>query len=112
MSRRRAIRRVGELCDHTCDALVCTFAGMAIMSTVRVALGGPHTAMLLWFCGTWPFCLATWRMYHTGVMTLPEFNGPNEGLALLYLTHSFTALLGQHRCALHADAAPARDGRA
>ena len=89
----------GELCDHTCDALVCTFAGLPLLSTVQAALGGPQLALLIWFCGTWPFCLATWRMYHTGVMTLPEINGPNEGLAILYLTHSFTALLGQYWCA-------------
>ena len=63
-----------------------------------MGLSGPYTAIAVWFCGTWPFCLATWRMYHTGVMTLPEFNGPNEGLALLYCTHAFTALLGQRWC--------------
>ena len=89
----------GELCDHTCDALVCSFEGLAVASTLLCGAGGSHTALAIWLVGTWPFCLATWRMYHTGVMTLPEFNGPNEGLALLYCTHAATALLGQQRCA-------------
>ena len=78
---------------------MCTFAGIPLLSSVQIALGGPRLALVTWFCGVWPFCLATWRMYHTGVMTLPEINGPNEGLAILYLTHSFTAMLGQRRCA-------------
>jgi hypothetical protein len=85
----------GELCDHTCDALVCTFETFAVGSTVLAGTGGSHTVLALWLVGTWPFCMATWRMYHTGVMTLPEFNGPNEGLALLYLTQTVTACVGQ-----------------
>jgi hypothetical protein len=76
---------------------VCTFAGLAMASTLASNAGGAHTALALWFVGTGPFCLATWRMYCTGVMTLPEFNGPNEGLALLYLTHLASAVVGQGR---------------
>ena len=64
-------------------------------STVLAGVGGSHTTLWLWLVGTWPFCMATWRMYHTGCMTLPEFNGPNEGLALLYCTQAITALVGQ-----------------
>jgi hypothetical protein len=95
--RPRCVCQPGELCDHTCDALVCTFAGLAMASTLTANAGGAHTALALWFVGTGPFCLATWRMFCTGVMTLPEFNGPNEGLALLYLTHLASAAVGQGR---------------
>jgi hypothetical protein len=87
----------GELCDHTCDALVCTFAGLAVASTLAANAGGTHSAFAMWIVGTGPFCLATWRMFFTGTMTLPEFNGPNEGLALLYITHAATAFVGQAR---------------
>jgi hypothetical protein len=78
---------------------VCTFAGLAMAATLQAGEGGAHTPLLMWIVGTFPFCLATWRMFLTGVMTLPEFNGPNEGLAMLYCTHALTALLGQARCA-------------
>jgi ethanolaminephosphotransferase len=87
----------GELCDHTCDALVCTLLTLTLSSTLLAGSGGGTTVLLLWLVGTAPFCLCTWRMLNTGKMTLPAINGPNEGMAILYCTCAATAMCGQSR---------------
>lgn len=51
----------------------------------------------LWANAAITFAVTTWETYHTGVMVLPEINGPNEGLSGLYLMHAATALIGQDR---------------
>jgi len=68
-----------------------------VAATLMTGVGGRRTVLACMLVGTAPFALATWRMLLTGVMTLPEFNGPNEGLALLYVTHLVTVLVGQER---------------
>ena len=57
--------------------------------------GGRGDVLALWFVGTFPFALATWRTLHTGVMTLPPINGPTEGLFILMATHVLTFVVGQ-----------------
>ena len=89
--------RSGELCDHTCDALVCTLLTFTLAATLRAGAGEAHTVLYLWLVGTAPFGFCTWRMLHTGKMLLAEINGPNEGMAILYCTCLLTAYFGQDR---------------
>lgn len=144
----------GEICDHTCDALVVTLGALACASTARIGVRvpapphphppqascsllvstspvstrplthryslpclsalpssyaspflspqtfcfmGPVGMVVLWAIAAFAFGVTTWETYHTGVMVLPEINGPNEGLAGLYFMHAITALFGQDR---------------
>lgn len=57
--------------------------------------------LIIWANAALTFAVTTWETYHTGVMVLPEINGPNEGLAGLYVMHGLTAAVGQTRRAPH-----------
>ncbi|XP_050375769.1 choline/ethanolaminephosphotransferase 1-like isoform X2 [Argentina anserina] len=81
---------LGELFDHGCDALACALEALAFGST---AMCGTNT-FWFWVISAVPFYFATWEHYFTNTLILPVFNGPTEGLLLIYLTHCFTALVG------------------
>lgn len=81
---------LGELFDHGCDALACTFEALAFGST---AMCGPAT-FWFWFISAVTFYCATWEHYFTNTLILPAINGPTEGLMLIYGAHFFTAVVG------------------
>ncbi|CAK9157350.1 unnamed protein product [Ilex paraguariensis] len=81
---------LGELFDHGCDALACTFESLAFGST---AMCGTST-FWFWVISAVPFYFATWEHYFTNTLILPAVNGPTEGLMLIYLCHFFTAIVG------------------
>ncbi|GLU04832.1 hypothetical protein SLE2022_219620 [Rubroshorea leprosula] len=73
-----------------CDALACAFESMAFGST---ALCGRYT-FWFWVIAAVPFYCATWEHYFTNTLILPVINGPTEGLALIYICHFMTAIVG------------------
>ncbi|KAK8979517.1 hypothetical protein V6N11_073514 [Hibiscus sabdariffa] len=81
---------LGELFDHGCDALACAFETMAFGST---AMCGGDT-FWFWVISAVPFYGATWEHYFSHSLILPVFNGPTEGLALIYILHFMTAIVG------------------
>ncbi|XP_059655589.1 choline/ethanolaminephosphotransferase 1 isoform X1 [Cornus florida] len=81
---------LGELFDHGCDALACTFETLAFGST---AMCGRNT-FWFWVISAVPFYFATWEHYFTNTLILPAFNGPTEGLMLIYVAHFLTAIVG------------------
>ncbi|GAB4846302.1 Cholinephosphotransferase 1 [Ancistrocladus abbreviatus] len=81
---------LGELFDHGCDALACTFEALAFGST---AMCGKST-FWYWVIAAVPFYCATWEHFFTNTLILPVINGPTEGLMLIYLAHFFTAIVG------------------
>lgn len=81
---------LGELFDHGCDALACTFESLAFGSTAMC--GGD--AFWFWLISAVPFYGATWEHFFTNTLTLPVVNGPTEGLMLIYMSHFFTAIVG------------------
>ncbi|KAH0877355.1 hypothetical protein HID58_064749 [Brassica napus] len=93
---------LGELFDHGCDALACAFEAMAFGST---AMCGRDT-FWFWVISAIPFYGATWEQsvlrlftqhvssYFTNTLILPVINGPTEGLALIFVSHFFTAIVG------------------
>ncbi|XP_068658375.1 choline/ethanolaminephosphotransferase 1-like isoform X1 [Aristolochia californica] len=81
---------LGELFDHGCDALACTFESLAFGST---AMCGKDT-FWFWVISAVPFYCATWEHFFTNTLILPEINGPTEGLMLIYLCHIFTGFVG------------------
>ncbi|KAG6502884.1 hypothetical protein ZIOFF_035173 [Zingiber officinale] len=96
---------LGELFDHGCDALTCAFEALAFGSTAMC--GG--TTFWFWVIAAVPFYFATWEQYvlclqlhflvshcffFTNTLILPIFNGPTEGLMLIYVCHWITFFLG------------------
>ncbi|XP_039122709.1 choline/ethanolaminephosphotransferase 1-like [Dioscorea cayenensis subsp. rotundata] len=81
---------LGELFDHGCDALACTFEALAFGST---AMCGRMT-FWFWVISTVTFYFATWEHFFTNTLVLPIVNGPTEGLMLIYGGHFLTYFLG------------------
>jgi ethanolaminephosphotransferase len=51
-------------------------------------------SLLLLLAPAQVFFMATWEEYYTGTLALPIVNGPNEGLAIMYLVYIGTAIVG------------------
>ncbi|WJX65919.1 Cholinephosphotransferase 1 [Trifolium repens] len=81
---------LGELFDHGCDALACTFEALAFGSTSMCG----RSTFWWWLISAITFYGATWEHYFTNTLILPVVNGPTEGLMLIYLCHFFTAVVG------------------
>lgn len=82
---------LGELFDHGCDALACAFETLAFGST---AMCGGKYSFWFWVISATPFYGATWEYYFINSLVLPVVNGPTEGLALIYICHFMTAIVG------------------
>ncbi|GBG62065.1 hypothetical protein CBR_g28542 [Chara braunii] len=81
---------LGELFDHGCDALACSFEGLAFGAALMIG----RNIIWLWAVAAIPFYFATWETFHTGTLALAEINGPTEGLFLTYSAHFLTFLVG------------------
>ncbi|KAL9325138.1 hypothetical protein ACSQ67_005783 [Phaseolus vulgaris] len=81
---------LGELFDHGCDALACTFEALAFGSTAMCGRG----TFWWWLISAITFYGATWEHYFTNTLILPVINGPTEGLMIIYIAHFFTAIVG------------------
>lgn len=81
---------LGEIFDHSCDALAC---GLEALSFSSVMLSG-RTVLWQWALATVPFYFATWETYFTDTLCLQVVNGPTEGLLMIYLAEMLTTLLG------------------
>ncbi|ORX53092.1 hypothetical protein DM01DRAFT_1336283 [Hesseltinella vesiculosa] len=71
---------LGELFDHGCDALNCSFA--AVIQAAGVGVGHSVTAVMLYVIAMIGFYLSTAEEYHTGVLYLGYVNAPTEGVLL------------------------------
>ncbi|CAG8563104.1 11004_t:CDS:2, partial [Scutellospora calospora] len=69
---------LGELFDHGCDALSCSFG--AVVLAGALGLGHTYYAAAFLLVIIVPFYMSTWEEYHTGVLYLGYFNGPTEGV--------------------------------
>jgi ethanolaminephosphotransferase len=78
--------------DHGCDALVATFTSLILAASLGLGLSG-LTVMLV-FGTTVGFYASTWEEYHTGILFLDYVNGPTEGLLMVSLTCTMTAICG------------------
>lgn len=83
---------LGELFDHGCDALNCSFAAIIQMS----ALGLGHTkeAVIIYAIATAGFYLSTIEEYHTGILYLGYVNVPTEGVCLLCIMYVLSGIYG------------------
>ncbi|ETW01153.1 hypothetical protein H310_06755 [Aphanomyces invadans] len=83
---------LGLLFDHGCDAVNVVFSACTMTSTM---LMGPSIWSLgLLLSPSCVFLFATWEEYYTGTLDLGLINGPNEGLAIMYIIYAITAMTG------------------
>ncbi|RHY38002.1 hypothetical protein DYB38_007184 [Aphanomyces astaci] len=83
---------LGLLFDHGCDAVNVVFSACTMTSTM---LMGPSIWSLgLLLAPSCVFLFATWEEYYTGSLDLGLVNGPNEGLAIMYVIYAITGVLG------------------
>lgn len=83
---------LGELFDHGCDALNCSFG--AIVQAAAMGLGHSWYSAFLLALTTLPFYMATWEEYHTGTLYLGYVNGPTEGLIIACITMLISGIVG------------------
>lgn len=84
---------LGELFDHGCDALNCSFA--AVLQATTLGLGHSHMSVLLYGVAAIGFYLSTAEEYHTGVLYLGYVNAPTEGVILSCVVMLVTGFYGK-----------------
>eukprot|EP01132_Coremiostelium_polycephalum_P001560 gene1560-1979_t len=91
--RTKTSSPLGQLFDHGCDSVVCTF--QSIIASSILNLGPGFLSIYQLFITTLlPFWLATWEEYHTGTLHLGFINGPDEGIVVIVLTFIITGYVG------------------
>ncbi|KAI9292047.1 Choline/ethanolaminephosphotransferase, partial [Neoconidiobolus thromboides FSU 785] len=69
---------LGQLFDHSCDALNTTLVGLLTISAFKISKDWWSIISVYTAFGN--FYLTTWEEYHTGTLYLSYFSGPVEGL--------------------------------
>ncbi|RHZ61702.1 hypothetical protein Glove_346g63 [Diversispora epigaea] len=83
---------LGELFDHGCDALNCTFGSIVLAASL--GLGHSEYVVALLLLTIVPFYFSTWEEYHTGTLYLGYCNGPTEGVLVGCLILTISAITG------------------
>lgn len=85
---------LGEMFDHGCDAISCTFGAF---NWALLCAKGPSLFTFSILLNSWlPFAFATWEEYYVGGLYLGYLNGPIEGLLCMQLSHLAAGIFGQH----------------
>jgi ethanolaminephosphotransferase len=83
---------LGELFDHGCDALNCSFG--SLVYSAALGMGHSYRSAVFFLLVVIPFFFSTWEEYHTGVLYLGYINGPTEGLIVACLLQLLSAIAG------------------
>ncbi|CEP11214.1 hypothetical protein [Parasitella parasitica] len=83
---------LGELFDHGCDAINCSFASIIQMSAL--GLGHSQNAVVVYLIATTGFYLSTIEEYHTGTLYLGYVNVPTEGVCILCIMYVISGIYG------------------
>ncbi|KAI9301069.1 CDP-alcohol phosphatidyltransferase-domain-containing protein [Cunninghamella echinulata] len=83
---------LGELFDHGCDALNCSFA--AVLQAAGIGLGHSMSAVTLYAIAMLGFYLSTAEEYHTGVLYLGYINATSDGIILSCVLFIISGLYG------------------
>jgi len=83
---------LGELFDHGCDALNCSFGSLVF--SAAFGIGHTYNSAVLFLLTVIPFFFSTWEEYHTGILYLGYCNGPTEGLLLGCILQLTSAIAG------------------
>ncbi|KAI8369737.1 hypothetical protein BD560DRAFT_397675 [Blakeslea trispora] len=83
---------LGELFDHGCDAVNCTY--VALLQSAALGLGHTPLAACLLFVTIAGFYLSTAEEYYTGVLYLGYVNGPTEGIIVTCMAFIWSGIFG------------------
>jgi ethanolaminephosphotransferase len=83
---------LGELFDHGCDAINCSFA--AVLQATAIGLGHSKASVMLYGIAMMGFYLSTAEEYHTGVLYLGYVNAPTEGVILSCIIFALSGIYG------------------
>ncbi|KAI9261908.1 hypothetical protein EDC94DRAFT_519308 [Helicostylum pulchrum] len=83
---------LGELFDHGCDAINCSFG--AIIQTSALGLGHTKYGVVIYAIATIGFYLSTIEEYHTGTLYLGYLNVPTEGVCILCIMYIISGIYG------------------
>lgn len=84
---------LGELFDHGCDAVNCTY--VALLQCAALGLGHTPSSAVLLFITIVGFYLSTAEEYYTGVLYLGYLNGPTEGIILSCIAFIWSGIYGK-----------------
>lgn len=83
---------LGELFDHSIDAINTTLSAYIFCSTLQ--MGYTYKMIYSQFAVLTNFYLSTWEEYNTHVLFLSEISGPVEGLLAIIFAYLMTAIFG------------------
>ncbi|SMN18925.1 similar to Saccharomyces cerevisiae YHR123W EPT1 sn-1,2-diacylglycerol ethanolamine-and cholinephosphotranferase [Maudiozyma saulgeensis] len=83
---------LGELFDHSIDAINTTLSAYIFCSAIGTGYG--YKMIYSQFAVLTNFYLSTWEEYHTHVLFLSEISGPVEGILAICLAYLATAIFG------------------
>lgn len=83
---------LGELFDHSIDAINTTFGSIVFASVLKMGYGGLF--LLSQFASVCNFYCSTWEEYHTHTLFLSKFSGPVEGILMICVVYIITGILG------------------
>lgn len=85
---------LGELFDHSIDAINTTLGCFVFGSVFQLGYGGLF--MVAQFASVCNFYTSTWEEYHTHTLFLSHFSGPVEGILMIVSLYILTGILGPH----------------
>lgn len=83
---------LGELFDHSIDAINTSLGTLIFASVFKMGYGG--LLMLSQFASVCNFYTSTWEEYHTHVLYLSKFSGPVEGVLMICAVYIITGIFG------------------
>lgn len=83
---------LGELFDHSIDALNTTLGAMIFASVMKMGHG--YMLLISQFATCCNFYASTWEEYHTHTLYLSEFSGPVEGVLMVCAVYIVTGIFG------------------
>lgn len=82
---------LGELFDHTIDAINTTLGVIIVCASVKMPL---YTVLIAEFLTTLNFYVSTWEEFHTKTLFLSIMSGPVEGVLMIIGMLVFTGFVG------------------
>lgn len=83
---------LGELFDHSIDAINTTLGTLIFASVFKLGYGG--LLMIAQFASVCNFYTSTWEEYHTHTLFLSNFSGPVEGILMICFLYVLTGIFG------------------
>lgn len=90
---------LGELFDHSIDAINTTLGTIVFASAFQLGYG--WLLFLAQFASTCNFYTSTWEEYHTHTLFLSKFSGPVEGILIICALYIVTGIFGPEIWKLH-----------